>query len=72
MPIDKDIIVGAGFIIGIVVFLFSLTICAEFPQILEWFAYRRESENERLQLENENLKLKLELQEQQSQPDNDE
>ena len=72
VPIDKDIIVGAGFVVGFVVILFTITICVEFPQILEWFTYRRESENEKLQLENENLKLKLELQEKQSQPDNDE
>lgn len=69
VPIDKDIIVGVGIIIGVVAILFTVTICVEFPQILEWFAYRRESEkeesklkNENLQLENENLKLKLELQ----------
>ena len=72
VPIDKDIIAGAGIVIGIVVILFTIMIIFSFPLILEWLADRRESENERLQLENENLKLKLELQEKQSQPDNDE
>ena len=69
VPIDKDIIAGAGVVIGIVVILFAIVISASFPLILEWLADRRESENERLQLENENLKLKLELREKQ---DNDE
>ena len=76
VSIDSDIIkvvMGvAAFVIGLVAILLTVMICVEFPQILEWFAYRRESENENLQLENENLKLKLELQEKQSQPDNDE
>ena len=71
VPIDKDIIVGAGFFIGLIALLFTGLICMEFPLILEWFAHKRESENEKLQLENENLKLKLELQEKQSQRDND-
>ena len=73
VPIDKDIIVGAGLVIGVVAILFTAMICVYFPEILEWFAYGRESETERiklksenLQLENENLKLKLELQEKQS------
>ena len=72
VSIDKDIIAGAGFVVGLVVILFTVMICMEFPLILEWFAYKRESENEKLQLENENLKLKLELQKKQSQPDNNE
>ena len=72
LPIDKDVIRGAGFVLGFVVILFAIVISFSFPLILEWLADRRESENERLQLENENLKLKLELQEKQSQPDNDE
>ena len=72
VPIDKDIIKGVGFIVGMVVFLFAFGGLLYFPMILEWFAYRRESDNEKLQLVNENLKLKLELQEKQSQPDNDE
>ena len=71
VPIDKEIIIGAGAVAGIVVILLTIMIIAELPLILEWLAHRRESENERLQLENENLKLKLELQEKQSQPDND-
>ena len=72
VPIDKDIIIGAGVFIGIIALLFTVMICAELPMILQWFAYRRESDNEKRQLENENLKLKLELQEKQSLPDNDE
>ena len=72
MPIDKDIIIGAGGFIGIIALLFTVMICAELPLILQWFAYSRESENENLQLENENLKLKSDLQEKQSQRDNDE
>ena len=72
VPIDKDIIKGVGFIVGTVVFIFAFGGVLYFPLILEWFAYRRESDNEKRQLENENLKLKLELQEKQSQPDNDE
>ena len=72
VPIDKDIIAGAGLVIGLIALLFTWLICMEFPLILEWFAHKRESENEKLQLENENLKLKLELQEKQSQRDNDE
>ena len=72
VPIDKDIIKGVGFIVGMVVFIFAFGGMLYFPLILEWFAYRRESENEKLQLENENLKLKLELQEKQSQRDHDE
>ena len=70
--IDKDIIKGVGFIVGMVVFIFAVGGFFYFPLILEWFADKRESENEKLQLENENLKLKLELQEKQSQRDNDE
>ena len=79
VPIDKDIIIGAGVFIGIIAFLFTLMIFIELPMILQWFTYRRESDNENLQLENENLQLenknlnlKLKLQEKQSQPDNDE
>ena len=69
LPIDKDILKGIGFIVGMVVFIFSFGAFIYFLDFLEWLAHRRESENERLQLENENLKLKLELQEKQ---DNDE
>ena len=72
VPMDKDIIIGAGVFIGIIALLFTLLICTELPLILEWFAYKRESENEKLQLENENLRLKLELQEKQFQRENDE
>ena len=67
VPIDKDIIVGVGFVIGFVVILFTLLIYAEFPLILEWFTHKRASENEKIQLENENLRLKLELQRQEHQ-----
>lgn len=72
VPIDKDIIIGAGAVAGFVVMFLTFMIWMELPLILQWFADRRESENEKLQLENENLKLKLELQEKQSQVDNDE
>ena len=72
VPIDKDIIIGAGVFIGVIALFFTFMIFIELPLILQWFAYRRESENEKLQLENENLKLKLELQEKLSQRDNDE
>lgn len=45
--IDSDIIkvvMGvAAFVIGLVAILFSVMICVEFPQLLEWFAYRRAS-----------------------------
>ena len=72
VPIDSSIIKGTGTVVAFVVIWFSITIVFLSPMILEWFAYRRESENERLQLENENLKLKFQLQEKQSKPDNDE
>ena len=72
VPIDKDIIIGAGAGVFFIVMFLTFMLSIELPLILEWLAHRRESENERLQLENENLKLKLELQEKQSQPDNDE
>ena len=83
VSIDSDITKGvmgiAAFVIALVAIFFTVLICVEFPLILEWFAYRRESENEKiqlenenLQLENENLKLKSELQEKKSQRDNDE
>ena len=72
VPIDKDIIIGAGFFIGIIALFFAFLSPYILAMILEWSAHRRESENEKRQLENENLKLKLELQEKQSQPDNDE
>lgn len=70
LPIDKDILKGVGFIVGMVVFIFSIGAFIYFLDFLEWLAHRRESENERLQLENENLKLKFQLQ--QFQRDNDE
>ena len=83
VPIDSDIIKGAGIVVGFVVIWFAIFSPMFFPMILEFFAYRRESENEQiklknenLQLENENLKLKLELEQhqrnQQSTPDNEE
>ena len=77
--IDREIIKGAGFIVGFVVIWLAIFSPMLLYMVLTWFADRRESEieesklkNEKLQLENENLKLKLELQEKQSQPDNDE
>ena len=79
VPIDKDIIIGAGVFIGLIALLFTVLIFTEFPLILEWFTHKRASENEKIQLENEkiqleneNLRLKLELQEKQSQRENDE
>ncbi|MCY4554149.1 MAG: hypothetical protein OXC79_10790 [Candidatus Poribacteria bacterium] len=71
VPIDKDIIIGAGSFIGFIAVFFAFISPYILAMILEWLSDRRESENENLQLENENLKLKLELQEKQSQPDND-
>ena len=73
-PLDDSIIKGAGTVAAIVVLLFAFTFGMYFPLILEWLAYRRESDLEKIKLENENLKLKLELkrQEHQSPPDNDE
>ena len=66
VPIDNTIIGAIIFIIGIVIFFLTVGILIYFPDILEWFAYRRQSEieeielkNESLKLENENLKLKL-------------
>ena len=72
VPIDKDIIAGAGFVIGIIALFLTFLSPYLLAMILGWLADKRESENEKLQLENENLKLKLELQEKQSQRDNDE
>lgn len=78
VPIDKDIITGAGFIVGFVVIFFTVLSPLFFRIILEWFAYKRDSEieviklkNQNMQLENENLKLKLELQEQEQQSASD-
>ena len=65
VPIDKDIIIGAGVFIGIIALFFAFLSPYILAMILEFLAHKRE-------LENENLKLKLELQEKQSQPDNDE
>lgn len=72
VPIDKDIIVGAGLVIGIVVILFAFLSPYFLSMILEWSLHKGNSKIESQKLENENLKLKLELQEKQSQPDNNE
>ena len=81
LPIDREIIKGAGIFIGIIALFITVFFPIWLPMILEWFAYKRDAEikeknleNENLQLENENLKLKLELQrqEQQSPPDPEE
>ena len=63
VPIDKDIIIGAGFFIGFIALFLAFLSPYILGMILEWLADKRESENKRLQLENENLKLKLELKE---------
>lgn len=69
VPIDKDIIIGAGVFIGMITLFFPFLSPYILAMILEWLADKRKSENENLQLENENLKLKLELQEKQAQRD---
>jgi len=74
VPIDKDIIVGAGLVIGFVVILFAFLSPYFLAMILEWSIHKGNSKIESQKLENENLKLKLELQrqEQQSLPDHKE
>lgn len=74
VPIDKDIIVGAGVVIGFVVVLFAFLSPYFLSMILEWSIHKGNSKIESQKLENENLKLKLELQRQehQSPPDQEE
>ena len=66
VPIDKEIIIGAGFFIGIIALLLTFLFPYLLAMILEWSIMKKESEIRSKELENENLKLKIELQEQQS------
>lgn len=74
VPIDKEIIAGAGIVIGIIAVFLAVISPLLLEMILQWSLEKKASEIELQELENENLKLKLKLQqqEQQSLPDQDE
>ncbi len=74
IPIDKEIITGAGLFIGIIALFITAFFPIWLPMILEWSIMKKDFKIKSQELENENLKLKLKLQqqEQQSLPDQDE
>ena len=71
-PIDKDIIIGILWIIGVILFLLTVAFFLYLPLILEWLSWMRESKTRALELENENLKLQLEFRQQEQESQRDE
>ena len=64
VPIDKEIITGAGFLIVFIIVLLAFFSPLLLPMILEWSIMKKNLNFKSQELENENLKLKLKLQQQ--------